>query len=159
MSAPSPRDYAASYRSKDAFGVRVEAHFTDDERELQMHVVLALDGDVAAVALDGDLACGLGQVQRVGGIAQMLHDLRVGVVGGETCLLPHGVLILVEVEVLLTDAHAEIDHHGEDEQREQTANRAESAPPNHHCDFAPSTMSLTMRLIASRRPPASSRSA
>ena len=43
------RDHAARpRRSKDAFGVRVEADFAHEERQLDVLVVLRLDLDVAA---------------------------------------------------------------------------------------------------------------
>src|SRR4051812_31455424 len=89
----------------------------------------------------------------------MSQDLRIAVVCSELDLLAHRVLVLVEAEIMLAHSDAEVDGCRGEQQHDQTAQRAGATPRVHHCDCAPSTMSLTMRLIASRRPPTSSRSA
>ena len=48
-------------RSKDAFGVRVEANFAHEERQLDVLVILRLDLDVSGRALKRDLSRRLGR--------------------------------------------------------------------------------------------------
>jgi hypothetical protein len=49
------------------------------------------------------------------------QDERVAVVRGELDLLPHGVLILIEAEEVLSDVHAEVDDGSEEQQHDETA--------------------------------------
>src|SRR5690348_888139 len=112
-----------------------------------------------AVALNDDVPRGRRQVERVGLLPQVARDDRVAVVRGETHFLAHGVLVLEVAEVHFADVDAEVADGGEHEQGEEASERAGAASWGHHWDCAPSMRSLTMRLIASRRPPASSRSA
>src|SRR5829696_2666758 len=146
-------------RSKDPFGVRVEADLAHEQRQLDVLVVLRLDLDVSTVALQRHLAGGFRQTERISLGAQMAEDHLIGVVRGEAHLLAHRVLELVEAEIDLADVHGEVPCRRQQQQDEETAKRRAPPTGSHHCDCAPSTMSFTMRRSASRRPFGSSRSA
>ena len=85
------------------------------------------------------------------------RDLRVAPVPGEPRFLPHGVLELIEAEIGQTDIDREIGGNRDNQQWNETPKRARSAT-FHHCDWAPSMMSLTIRSMACLRPSACQRS-
>src|SRR3954468_20320864 len=101
--APCPRDRAEAARSIDPFAVGIEADLAHEKGKLNVHVVLGLDLDVAAIALDRDFSCRFRQFEGVRTLTQVPRDLLIGVVRSETHFLPNGVLILIEAKIMLAD--------------------------------------------------------
>src|SRR5688500_9960875 len=77
----------------------------------------------------------------------------------EPSLLRHGVLQPVEAHIHLADIEPEVGEGDDQQGSNQATEPARSAPGRHHCDCAPSMMSLTIRSSACFRPAGSDRSA
>src|SRR3954463_13294964 len=112
-----------------------------------------------AGSIEGHERCFRRQAQRVGAHDELLTNLLIGEMRCEPRLLRHDVLELEITPIHLANLRTEIADGRENEQREQAAVGAPTATRLHHCDCAPSTMSLTINSMANRRPSASARSA
>jgi len=139
--------------------VLVEMDVAGDEGQLQPLVVEGLDEDAVLRAANGDGVRVVGQPERIRGRAEVAKQDLVRGVRGELDLLPHVVLELVRPPVDLDDVRAEVDHHGDDQQGEQTAQGARAATMCHQLLCTPSTIFCTILEMACLRPSCSARSA
>ena len=127
-----------------------------EQRERDGLGVLGLDHELAwrRAARDLDLL-GLGREANVlRGRLDAAPDRGVVQRGRELGLRLHLVQQAVVAEKQLPDVDAVVQGRDEEEQGDETTQRA-GAPPVHHCDCAPSTKSLTSFCSAILRPSAS----
>src|SRR2546430_12633867 len=153
---PAARAHMGGLKGLRRLGMEVEG--VVEQRELDGLAVLGLDHDLTRRRPPGDpdlLSLGRETDILRGGL-DTAADRAVVEGGGELGLGLHLVQQSIVPEEQLTDVDAVVQGPHQEEQRNEAASGGGAAPAAggalHHCDWAPSTRSLTSRSSATLRP-------
>src|SRR6185503_5987939 len=117
----------------------MEVKLAHVHRQLDVLVVVRLDGDRAVAPSDDDALCALREAKRIGARLQAYQNLVVGLMRREPNLLAHVIHKLIMAPVDLTNIATEINDRGKNKKTKKAAEPTRSAARCHQLLCTPST--------------------